>query len=109
MIRYLMEVVMILHVLSQIHHYYIDYMMIKESKKINFNPSFKDKLYFVYLNKKQNSLDEIKRFKNIKNQNMYIEEISNITKIISCNNQIEFNSLIKEHEDIISKLTAREN
>ena len=40
---------------------------------------------------------------------MYIEEISNITsQIISCNNQIEFNSLIKEHEDIISKLTARE-
>ena len=40
---------------------------------------------------------------------MYIEEISNITsQIISCNNQIEFNSLIKEHENIISKLTARE-
>ena len=78
-------------------------------KKANFDPPFKDKLYLVYLNKKKNSLEEIKKFKNIKNQNMYIEEISNITsQIISCNNQIEFNSLIKEHEDIISKLTARE-
>ena len=78
-------------------------------KKINFDPPFKDKLYLVYLNKKTNSLEEIKKFKKIKNQKMYIEEISNITsQIISCNNQIEFNSLIKEHENIISKLTARE-
>ena len=89
MINSLMEVVMILHVLSQIAHYYIDYMMIKKKlKKLNFNPSFKDKLYFVYLNKKQNSLDEIKNFKKIKNSKIGIEEISDITKrIISCKDQ----------------------
>ena len=81
----------------------------RKVKKINFDPPFKDKLYLVYLNKKKNSLDEIKKFKKNKNQKMYTEEISNITsQIISCNDQIEFNSLIKEHEKIISKLTARE-
>ena len=81
----------------------------KEIKKIHFNPSFKDKLYFVYLNKKQNSLDEIIDFKEKVNSKIGISEISEITKrIIICKDQSEFNTLIREHEKIISKLISKE-
>ena len=81
----------------------------KEIKKIHFNPSFKDKLYFVYLNKKQNSLDEIIDFKEKVNSKIGITEMSDITKrIVLCKDQLEFNSLIKEHENIVSKLISKE-
>ena len=81
----------------------------KEIKKIHFNPSFKDKLYFVYLNKKQNSLDEIIDFKEKVNSKIGISEISEITKrIIICKDQSEFNKLIREHENIISKIISKE-
>ncbi len=81
----------------------------KEIKQINFNPSFRDKLHFIYLNKKQNSLDEIKSFREKINSKIGITEISDITKrIILCKDQLEFNSLIKEHENIVSKLTSKE-
>ena len=81
----------------------------KEIKKINFNPSFRDNLHFVYLNKKQNSLDEIKSFREKTNSRIGITEISEITeRIILCKDQLEFNSLIKEHENIVSKLISKE-
>jgi len=81
----------------------------KEIKQINFNPSFRDKLHFIYLNKKQNSLDEIKSLREKINSKIGITEISDITKrIILCKDQLEFNSLIKEHENIVSKLTSKE-
>jgi len=81
----------------------------KEITKIDFNPPFKDKLYFVYLNKKQNSLDEIIDFKEKVNSKIGISEISEITKRISiCKDQSEFNKLIREHENIISKLISKD-
>ena len=81
----------------------------KEIKKINFNPSFRDNLHFVYLNKKQNSLNEIKSFREKTNSKIGITEISEITeRIILCKDQLEFNSLIKEHENIVSKLISKE-
>ena len=81
----------------------------KEVEKINFNPSFRDKLHFIYLNKKQNSLDEIKSFREKITSKIGITEISDITKrIILCKDQLEFNSLIKEHENIVSKLISKE-
>jgi len=80
----------------------------KEITKIDFNPPFKDKLYFVYLNKKQNSLNEIINFKERVNSEIGISEISEITKrIIICKDQSEFNKLIREHENIISKLISK--
>ena len=80
----------------------------KEITKIHFNPPFKDKLYFVYLNKKQNSLNEIINFKERVNSEIGISEISEITKrIIICKDQSEFNKLIREHENIISKLISK--
>lgn len=74
-------------------------------ESVSFNPSFKEQLYFVYLNKKQNSRDGIKRFKALKgNLTSEIDQISNLTNgFVKCTNLDDFEKLIKEHEQIVSK------
>ncbi len=75
-------------------------------KTIDFNPDFKEQLYFVYLNKKQNSQRGIIRYQNrksdVKKAVLEISEIS--TAMAGCTNLANFESLIKQHEAIISKL-----
>jgi len=73
---------------------------------ITFNPSFKNQLFFVHLNKKQNSREGIKRYKSNKSNVPHaIAEINVITEsIISCSSISEFELLITKHEQIISKL-----
>ncbi len=75
-------------------------------EKVNFNPSFKENLYFVYLNKKQNSREGIQHFKNLKgNLTSEINQISNLTdEFVACNNIKDFEKLVVEHEDIVSKI-----
>ena len=78
------------------------------STTINWNPSFHGSLFFVYLNRKQKSDIEVNRFiNNTKNINTAttINNISEITSsIINCNQLLAFNSLIEEHEKIMSRL-----
>ncbi|WP_317168614.1 GYDIA family GHMP kinase [Blattabacterium cuenoti] len=74
---------------------------------IKFNPPFKDKLFFLHLNKKKNTCDGIKFFSSIKKkisiQN--IESISSITlKLPFCKTLIEFEELLLKHEMIISEI-----
>lgn len=73
---------------------------------VNFNPNFKTKLHFAYLNKKQNSRDGIAHYKaNRKELNSVISEISDITsQFISTQSLLEFMRLLNEHESIISKI-----
>ncbi|CAH8288563.1 mevalonate kinase [Mariniflexile fucanivorans] len=75
-------------------------------KKIDFNPEFKESLYFVYLNKKQNSRDGIATYNATKNNTASIvSEINDITnQIISRNSLEDFEFLISQHENIISKI-----
>tara|TARA_R110002073_G_scaffold145532_5_gene297710 strand:- start:10763 stop:11701 length:939 start_codon:yes stop_codon:yes gene_type:complete len=73
---------------------------------IDFNPSFKDQLYFVHLNKKQSSREGIARYKenrtSIENESKRISEISiELTKVKTL--QI-FEELIAEHEQLISRI-----
>ena len=72
----------------------------------HFNPSFKDHLYFVHLNRKQNSRNAIKHYnKEKQNFSTTISQISDITaKIITCNSLEAFEVLITQHEQIIAKL-----
>ena len=74
-------------------------------KKVEFNPIFKDQLYFVYLNKKQNSREGIQRFKKLKgNLTSEISQISNLTdEFLICKNLKDFEKLLFEHEQIVSK------
>jgi mevalonate kinase len=74
--------------------------------QVDFCPEFKDCLYFVYLNKKQNSREGIEHYKKNRSQiSNEISEINQITsKIIDCKALNEFEALIDHHESIISKI-----
>lgn len=74
---------------------------------VEFNPSFKEHLYFVYLNRKQNSRDGILayRTKHKKDLNAAILNINKITtQMLDCKSLEDFESLIVSHETIISKM-----
>lgn len=74
-------------------------------KVVNFNPKFKNQLYFVYLNKKKNSRVAIKNYqKLLSDKTEFIKNISLITNnILNTNSISEFEKLMQEHENIISK------
>jgi len=72
-----------------------------------FNPIFKENLFFVHLNRKQNSRDSITHYKQQPKE--FLEEtiakISALTSIfISCESLEEFNLLIEIHETLISRI-----
>lgn len=73
---------------------------------VDFQPSFKQQLYFVYLNQKQNSRDGISAYKKLGKVNLdVIKQINSITKsMIVCQSLSEFQNLVDTHENIISKL-----
>lgn len=75
-------------------------------ERVNFNPSFKENLFFVYLNKKQDSKKGIAKFmKNSQNITKEIERISAISDaFLKAGSIVEFNKLIVEHEQIISSI-----
>lgn len=69
-----------------------------------FNPLFRDQLYFVYLEKKQNSREGISLYyKNVKRHPAVIDEVSRLTKaVMNCTDFSTFESLLLEHEKLIS-------
>ena len=80
----------------------------RDIKKVSFRPNFHEKIYFVYLNTKQNSLNEIRKYKDLNPSNSLINEISDITKkLLKCSTLKNFNLLIHSHEQIISKLISK--
>jgi len=78
----------------------------KTVKEVAFNPLFKEALYFVYLNKKQNSRDGIAQYKtNVADKTDVIKKLSNITtQLISCSSLGDFNVLLNTHEQLISRI-----
>ena len=70
-----------------------------------FDPLFKNSLYFVYLNQKKNSREAIKFFKR---QNIAKEQVayaSSLTReIMNVNKLNDFERLITEHESFISNI-----
>ena len=73
-------------------------------KEVDFNPIFKDQLYFIYLNKKRNSRDAIKKFKSIYTPlKSEIEQISELTEaFLICEHLDDFERLMKEHEQVVA-------
>ena len=72
---------------------------------IDWNPDYKNEIIFIYLNKKQKSNLEIKRYNKLKKNPDLVNQISNITKkIIKSKNITEFEKFIDQHELIISEL-----
>lgn len=76
----------------------------------DFDPSFKNNLYFIHLGNKADSRDAIDYYdKKVKNKKQTAIKISQITnKIYKCSKLSEFESLIDEHEDILSKALKME-
>lgn len=84
-------------------------------EKVDFKVPFSDKLFFVYLDKKQNSRDAIKNYRAQSfDKDILIDSISTITeKTIKSQSLLEFELLIKEHEALLSNVlkikTVQEN
>jgi mevalonate kinase len=74
-------------------------------RETDFDPPFRDQLYFVHLNKKQNSREGIANYRQQGfNRPGLVQRISEITrKAISCKTLKEFETLMTEHEALISK------
>lgn len=75
-------------------------------ENVDFNPSFKENLFFVYLNQKQDSKKGIAKFK--ESGNNFQNEIERISKIsdefLHSKNILDFEKLMIEHEQIISSI-----
>lgn len=72
----------------------------------DFNPSFKEHLYFVFLNKKQNSREAIAAYKKNNGANaLALSEINAITNdMISCSTLETYKFLMESHETILAKI-----
>ncbi|WP_029037777.1 GYDIA family GHMP kinase [Salinimicrobium xinjiangense] len=77
--------------------------------KTSFDPPFKDQIFFIHLNQKQNSRESIKHYREQEKRSLdtAIEKISALThSIITCTSLTEFNLLLELHENIISQQTG---
>jgi len=75
---------------------------------VDFSPVFADQLFLVYLNKKQNSRDEIKQYQKHIGTPSQIDEISQISKTLTTVKSLsEFEALLNRHERIISNILQR--
>lgn len=69
----------------------------------NFNPNFKNSIFFAYLNKKQNSRNSIKLYRKKDKKNELINQISELTTKISLAKDLQtFEQLIEKHENLLS-------
>ena len=75
-------------------------------KAVKFKPKFHKNLFFVYLNRKQNSRDSINLFYDKKsNLSAEIKVINKLTKAISKTSKFKkFERLINEHENILARI-----
>jgi mevalonate kinase len=75
-------------------------------EQVEFNPTFKENLFFVHLNKKQNSKEGIAKFR--ESGENFQEEIKKISAIsdafLNAKSVQDFDRLIIEHERIISSI-----
>ncbi|MDV7138120.1 GYDIA family GHMP kinase [Maribacter sp. TH_r10] len=74
-------------------------------EEVKFNPAFKDQLYFIYLNKKQNSREGISSYRKQEfDTKELIRVIDDLTsKMISCSNINTFEIVLQLHESVISQ------
>lgn len=91
-------------------NYPFTYQLTKEGRRAlvsNFDPAFKEDLFFVHLNQKQNSRDSISHYRLQPTDLLEdtILKISAVTqRIIHCTSLAEFQLFIDVHETLISKL-----
>ena len=75
----------------------------------SFDPPFKNEIFFVHLNRKQNSRESIAHYRRQEKDKISeaVEKISGIThRVLNCENLQEFEMLLEIHETIISQVTG---
>jgi len=85
------------------------YQLINRKPKVelvNFNPPFLDQIYFVHLNKKQDSREGIAQYQKNKDKNRSsVNELTQLTKeIVKLNDLRDFEKILIEHEQIIGSI-----
>ncbi len=75
---------------------------------VDFQPDFSDRIFLIYRNVKQNSRDEIKKYRQKTVTPSQIQIISQISEALpACQSLDEFERLIFNHEQIISRILQR--
>jgi len=73
-------------------------------KSIQFSPDYTKNIYFIYLNKKQDSNKEIDKFFELKISKQTINKLSDLTiEFVNSKTLLDFQNCIIKHENIISK------
>lgn len=79
---------------------------------VSFNPDFAENIYFIHLNQKQFSDQEVARYSELKSDidlSEVAKTFSKITQqILHCSALEEFEKLIEEHENLMSHILQRE-
>ena len=78
---------------------------IPQTRRVQFDPSFKEKLFFVYLNKKQDSRAGIEAYRSKEfNRDKLMTEVSDISRqLVDCDDHDKFQEYLQLHEDLISQ------
>ncbi|MFI2742988.1 GYDIA family GHMP kinase [Zhouia sp. PK063] len=85
----------------------ITYQIVDEKPIVqpqNFNPGFLDKLFFIYLNKKQDSKKGIAHYKSLQqDKTTLVSQISKLSvEALNSKRISDFEAVLNEHENIIS-------
>ena len=74
-------------------------------EKVVFDPIFKDRLFFVYLNKKQDSREAINRYRQLSiDKHALISKVNELTsQMIESKDLQTFEFLIEQHESLLSE------
>lgn len=79
-------------------------------QEIHFSPAFKDQLYFIFLNQKQNSRDAISNYRAMGGVGEdLIDRVSELTEAFTqANSLIDFEKIVLEHEALISSVVKQD-
>lgn len=77
-----------------------------ETRELRFSPAFSNKLWFVHLNRKQDSRDGIRRYReNLPVESSLRERINKISLELADSEDLNsFSRLLEEHEEIIARV-----
>jgi mevalonate kinase len=76
-----------------------------EVEMLSFKPVFSENLFFVHLNRKQNSREGIQRYRSLPNKENIVQEISTITRnILKISTLKEFSECMEVHENLMASI-----
>ncbi|SHI68059.1 GYDIA family GHMP kinase [Pseudozobellia thermophila] len=89
------------------NHLPIAYQVIDKKPAVEtvaFNPTFANKLFFVHLEKKQDSREGIRRYRNLAHDKKgLVDQVSALTRdVLACTRLYDFEQLLERHEKLIS-------